>query len=55
MLLAGGEEDTIALFIVTLAEGDMRQESNDDQGCSRQRLHWLFGGVQKVQVLRAAR
>ena len=32
MLLAGGEEDTIALFIVTLAEGDMRQESNDDQG-----------------------
>ncbi len=32
MLLAGGEEDTIALFIVTLAEGDMRQEFNDDQG-----------------------
>ncbi len=32
MLLAGGEEDTIALFIVTLAEGDMRHEFNDDQG-----------------------
>ena len=32
MLLAAGEEDTIALFIVTLAEGDMRQEFNDDEG-----------------------
>ena len=32
MLLAGGESDTIALFIVTLAEGDMRHEFNDDQG-----------------------
>jgi asparagine N-glycosylation enzyme membrane subunit Stt3 len=34
MLLAGGEEDTIALFIVTLAEGDMRQEFNDDEGAT---------------------
>ncbi len=30
MLLSGGEEDTLALFIVTLAEGDMRTEVNDD-------------------------
>ena len=32
MLLAAGESDTIALFIVTLGEGDMRHEYNDDQG-----------------------
>ncbi|MDP6889676.1 MAG: STT3 domain-containing protein [Candidatus Thalassarchaeaceae archaeon] len=32
MLLADGEDDTIALFIVTLAEGDMRHEYNLDKG-----------------------
>ena len=32
MLLAAGESDTIALFIVTLGEGDMRHEYTDDQG-----------------------
>ncbi|MDP6906533.1 MAG: STT3 domain-containing protein [Candidatus Thalassarchaeaceae archaeon] len=30
MLLADGEHDTLALFIMTLAEGDMRHESMDD-------------------------
>jgi asparagine N-glycosylation enzyme membrane subunit Stt3/uncharacterized membrane protein len=30
MLLASGEEDTLALFIATLAEGDMRYEVNSD-------------------------
>ncbi|MEE2747530.1 MAG: STT3 domain-containing protein [Candidatus Thermoplasmatota archaeon] len=34
MLLASGEEDTIALFIMTLAEGDMRYETNDDRSNS---------------------
>ena len=32
MLLANGEEDTIALFIITLAEGDMRYEFSLDKG-----------------------
>ena len=32
MLLANGEEDTIALFIITLAEGDMRHEYTLDKG-----------------------
>ena len=32
MLLANGEEDTIALFIITLAEGDMRHEFTLDKG-----------------------
>ena len=32
MLLANGEEDTLALFIYTLAEGDMRYEINVNDG-----------------------